>query len=169
MADDSLMEFIEANAVAEATSINPTDIDSELIRMAALYSRFGVLAARARSQRDARKSSLELVEAKLDKLLRDKFAEKGEKVTENKIRSELVLQKAYVEAIQELNEANSILSVAETTLSSLEMKRDMLVQLNKNAEREWQYSSAMVPTDTAKGIADEAIRNLATQRARKTA
>ena len=161
---DAINDFIEAHDLGEATSINPTDIDSELIRMASLYSRFGILAARARSQRDTRKTNLELVEAKLDKLLRDKFAEKGEKVTENKIRSELVLQKSYVDAVRELNEANSILSVTETALTSLEMKRDMLVQLNKNSEREWAYSSSMVPTETIKVAADAAIRGL-----RKTA
>lgn len=157
----ALDEFLSVNDVTAAVEINPTDIDSELIRMAALYSRFGIVAAKARRQRDAAKSGLELVEAKLDKALRDKFAAAGEKVTENKIRSELVLQPAYVNAVNELNEANSIMTVAETTLSSLEMKRDMLVQLNKNAEREWSYTSSMsVGTEGMKNAADAAIKGL---------
>jgi hypothetical protein len=157
----ALDEFLSVNDVTAAVEINPTDIDSELIRMAALYSRFGIVAAKARRQRDAAKSGLELVEAKLDKALRDKFAAAGEKVTENKIRSELVLQPAYVNAVNELNEANSIMTVAETTLSSLEMKRDMLVQLNKNAEREWSYTSSMsVGTEGMKNAADAAIKSL---------
>lgn len=163
--ESKLDEFLTAHNFAQATSINPTDLDSELIRMAALYSDFGVVAAKARSQRDACKTTLELVEAKLDKALRDKFAAAGEKVTENKIRSELVLQKVYIEAVGSLNEANSILSVAETALTSLEMKRDMLIQLNKNSEREWAYSSALVPTSDAKEIANKAIRGLASKRA----
>lgn len=160
-----LQSFLNEHDFMQATAIKASDLDSELIRMASLYARFGIVAAQARSQRDFCKTNLELVEAKLDKLLRDKFAEKGEKVTENKIRSELVLQKAYVDAVSELNEANTILSVAETALTSLEMKRDMLVQLNKNAEREWSYSNALVPTSDAKEIADKAIRGLGAKRA----
>ena len=156
----SLREFLELNDVANATSINPSDMESELLRMASLYSRFGIIAAQARAQRDNGKTNVELTEAKLDKKLRDKFAASGEKATENKIRSELVIQPAYVAEVMRLNEANSILAAVETTLKSLEMKRDMLVQLNKNSEREYAYSSAMVPTMDAKGATDRALQAL---------
>ena len=157
----ALDDFINMNDVVSATSINPTDLESEMIRMAALYSRFGVLTAKARSQRDAAKTRLELVEAKLDKLLRDKLAEKGEKVTENKLRSEIVVQKAYVDASKELNESNAILSATETALVALQMKRDMLVQLNKNSEREWAYSTSMVGREATTAEADRLLRGLA--------
>lgn len=156
----NVQDIIDATELATATSINPANMDDELLRMASLYSRFGLLAAKARAQRDSAKSNLELVEAKLDKALRDRFVEKGEKVTENKIRSELVLQTAYIAANKELIEANSVLSVAETSLMALQMKRDMLIQLNKNAEREWAYSSALVGRESAKESVDEAIRSL---------
>lgn len=161
---NALDDFLAVNDFTAATSINPTDLESEMINMAALYSRFGVLTAKARSQRDAAKSRLELVEAKLDKTLRDEMAEKGEKVTENKLRSEIVMRKAYLDAVKTLNEANSILSVAETALMSLQMKRDMLVQLNKNAEREWNYSSALSANSAAnREEADALIRKLGTK------
>lgn len=153
-----LDEFLTAHDIAEATNLNPTDLESEMIRMASLYSRFGVLSAKARSQRDASKSALELVEAKLDKALRDKLAEKGEKVTEAKLRAEIVMQSKYIEAQKELNEANSILSAMETALMALQMKRDMLVQLNKNSEREWAYSSALTARSENRDEADRLIR-----------
>lgn len=152
-----LEKFVDEGELAQATSLNPSDLENEMLRMASLYTRFGLLTAKARRQRDAAKANLELVEAKLDGLLREKHKEA--KVTEARLRAELVQQSKYQEAHSTLIEANGTLSALETVLMALQMKRDMLVQLNKNAEREWQYQSALSPEAQAEKR-NELVRQL---------
>lgn len=139
--------FVTAAEIAQATNINPHDIDNSLITIASLFSRFSLVAAQARLQRDSFASRLELLEAKLDKAYRDKAAKDEEKITEPKLAQAIRRNALYIQASWALNESKAVLMVLEGTVEALKLKRDMLVQMNKNSRDEYQMTTSAVPTN----------------------
>jgi len=98
----------------------------------------------ARIQRDGFKSGKDLLAAKLEKAIRDQAAESGEKLTNPQVEAKIARNRQMVEADLDLNEAIAVLSACTETLSAISMKRDMLVQLNKNRSREWDMTSSKI-------------------------
>lgn len=146
--------FTTAAEIAQATRIDPTDVDNSLIRIAAQFARFSVLAAQARLQKDTFASRLELLEAKLDKAYRDEAAKKEEKTTEAKISQQIRRNEKYIEVNLQLNEAKAVQTVIEGAVEAIKLKRDSLVQLNKNAQAEWDMTTTRVP----KGVSTEDLK-----------
>jgi hypothetical protein len=134
--------FATASDIALATAINPNDIDGSLVSLASEFSRFNLLAAQGRLQMNGLETRLELVSAKLDKLLRDQATKAGEKITEAKLEQAIRRNKHYLQTSTDLNEAKAVVKVLEGTLEAIKMKRDMLVQMNKNNRDEWDVSTS---------------------------
>ena len=137
--------FIDPEQVKEDVKIDPNNIESTMLGISAIYSRYAHFVSMARIQRDGFKSRKRLLMAKVEKAIRDKAAEEGEKLTNPQVQSMVDGHPIVVQADLSLNEAAAVLSAIQETLNSISMKRDMLVQLNKNRNREWEMSSAKVP------------------------
>jgi len=136
--------FIDPDQVAEDVKIDPNNIESTMLGISAIYSRYAHFVSMARIQRDGFKSRKRLLQAKVEKAVRDKAQEDGEKLTNPQVASLVDSHPVVVKADLALNEAAAVLSAIQETLNSISMKRDMLVQLNKNRNREWDMSSANV-------------------------
>jgi len=136
--------FIDPDQVAEDVKIDPNNIESTMLGISAIYSRYAHFVSMARIQRDGFKSRKRLLQAKVEEAVRDKAQEDGEKLTNPQVASLVDSHPVVVKADLALNEAAAVLSAIQETLNSISMKRDMLVQLNKNRNREWDMSSANV-------------------------
>lgn len=136
--------FIDPEQVTEDVKIDPNNLESTMLGIAAIYSRYAHYVSMARIQRDGFKSRKRLLQAKVEKAIRDKASEEGEKLTNPQVASQVDSHPVVVKADLALNEAAAVLSAIQEALNAVSMKRDMLVQLNKNRNREWEMTSAKV-------------------------
>lgn len=137
--------FIDMDKVAEDVQINPNDIENSMISVASIYNRYAHMVAMARIQRDGFKSRKNLLAAQLEKAIRDKAAVDDEKLTNPQVEAKIARNANMVQADLDLNESIAVLSACTETLSAVSMKRDMLVQLNKNRQNEFNMTSSRVP------------------------
>lgn len=142
----AVLTFLSRSDLVKDMRFNPNELDNAMLEQASTYSRYGVLAAQAALQRDNLETRLELLEAQLDQQIRKKLEEEGTKITENVVSNRIRRQRQYIAVKAALNEAEAIYSLLHTALRSLEQKRDMMVQINKNQEREWAYASTLAST-----------------------
>jgi len=140
--------FVDPEKLAADMRFNPAEIDAAMINQAALYAHYAQLAAKATLQRDTLKTRLELLEAQLDKQIRVKLEEEGvKKVTEAMVSAKIRRNIRYIKAKAAFDEAEAVQTLLFQALKALEMKRDMMVQINKNQEREWAYSNALAAAE----------------------
>lgn len=140
-------DFIDMEQVTADVKVDPNNIENSLLSMASIYARYGLLVAKARIQRDGYKSRRGLIAAKLEKAIRDQAIEDEVKMTNPQVAAAVDRHPQMVSAELNLNEASAVLAACQETLSAVSMKRDMLVQLNKNRQNEWNASSGRVPGD----------------------
>ena len=147
-------QFINIEQVQADCAINPTNIENELLGLSSIFARYGLLVARARVQRDGFKSRKSLTEALLEKEIRDKAAVDEEKVTNPQVAAKIAGNIQYVEADLALNEAAAVLAACTEARDAVKVKRDMLVQLNKNRATEYRGSSPVIPNILAPEAGD---------------
>lgn len=142
----AVKEFIDMDQVARDLVIDPNNVENSLYSVASLYARYALLVTKARVQRDGFKSRAKLVAAKVEKEIRDKAALEGEKLTNPQVEALVSANSIVVAAELALNEAQAVFTACQETMSAISMKRDMLVQINKNQDREWRASTPRVGT-----------------------
>lgn len=158
-ADIKVLPFINPTELKSDLQFDPSDLDNAMLNQAALYGHYAIMAAKASLQRDQMETRLDIIKATLSKKVRIALeaSAKG-RVTEAMVEQEVNRHRTYVSAKSALDEADSIAKLLQSTLKAMEMRRDMLVQLNKNAIQEFGYSSALTPKEEA----SEALRKLKT-------
>jgi len=140
-----VQDFINIEDVIRDTSIDPHEIGNNLLAISPLYARYSLLVAKARIQRDGFKSRRNLMAAQLEKVIRDDAVIREEKVTNPQVLSRVTGDSRMVCAELNLNEASAVLAACQETLNAIKIKRDMLVQLNKNRQAGWSASDTRVP------------------------
>lgn len=138
-------QFINIEQVQKDTIINPNNILNELLGLSSIFARYGLILAKARIQRDGFKSRRNLLAALLEKQIRDKAVIDEEKVTNPQVASRIAGSGRMVEAELALNEASAILAACTEARDAIKVKRDMLVQLNKNQQSGMRLASAVIP------------------------
>jgi len=141
-------DFLDIDQVTRDTAIDPNNINNSLLSMSGLCARYGLIVGKARIQRDGFKSRRGLMEAQLEKVVRDRAVEESRKVTNPQVASLVASDSRMVSAELNLNEASAILAACQETLKAIHMKRDMLIQLNKNQQAGWDAAGSRVPIPT---------------------
>ena len=135
-----------------------------MITLSSHYARYTHLLAKARLQKDDAERRLELLEAKLDNLIRNDASTKGTKLTEPNIAAMIKRQTTYINASLQFNEARAVYQVLEGAVSAMDKKHSMLVQLNKNQNADYDRTTSMVPSDASIGSAKEKLLRLQSAR-----
>lgn len=138
-------QFINIEQVTKDTNVDPTNIPNELIGLSSIFARYGLLVAKARIQRDGFKSRRNLLAALLEKQIRDSAITNEEKVTNPQVASRIAGNGRMVEAELALNEAAAVLAACTEARDAVKVKRDMLVQLNKNQQTGYAAAKPQVP------------------------
>ena len=138
-------QFINIEQVQKDTTINPNNILNELLGLSSIFARYGLLLAKARIQRDGFKSRRNLLAALTEKNIRDKAVEDGDKLTNPQVAARIAGSGRMVEAELALNEASAILAACTEARDAIKVKRDMLVQINKNQQTGMRMSSPGIP------------------------
>ena len=96
--------------------INPTELTKECSEQPSRYVYWASRAAEADAASDKAKLELDILEARLDRQVREELSVAGEKVTEGKVQMEIRLKEDYKkgrEAVSEAHKNHGILKAAE--------------------------------------------------------
>lgn len=138
-------QFISIEQVTKDTLINPNNVLNELLGLSSIFARYGLLVAKARIQRDGFKSRRNLLAAILEKNIRDAAIEAEEKMTNPQVASKVTGDRRMVEAELSLNEAAAVLAACTEARDAVKVKRDMLVQINKNQQTGMRAATPVIP------------------------
>lgn len=117
-------------------AIREGDLQTEFLEQAGKYAIYARKAAVANSRMLTAKMRVEVVEAELDKKIREKAASTGAKVTEKSIASEMVLDSAMQAAKRQYIAACEVYEIAKAAAAAFVQRRDMLMQLGAFARQE---------------------------------
>lgn len=139
-------ELLNAAEAHKDTQINPIDLTNEMIMQPGLYLKYALKHQKAMRTEGNAKLALEVTQSATDKRIRDDAAEKGEKLTEAKISSQVSTDKRVIAAIKAYNDAKSDTALTKDILEALKQKRDMIVQLGVNAREEMKGEVRVMDT-----------------------
>lgn len=142
----SVKALIDADQLGKDVEIQHSDLSASMHDQASLFVHYGVLAAKAAKQVDDLKLRVELVEAKVDKIIRDEAASATDaegnpaprKLTEALITKEIARHPLMTEATRLLNEAKYVEALSKTAVESFRHRKDMLVQLGAQGRAEME-------------------------------
>jgi hypothetical protein len=138
-----LKTFVDLSRIKEDMSFNVQNLNNAMVEIAALYVHYSQALAKAQMQRDRLETQRDILEAQLDKAVRDKAAVESKKITEVQVKQAVLRQPKFIRICQLVNEAAAIVNMLFGAVKGLEMKRDMMVQVNKNAQTEFKYTTAL--------------------------
>lgn len=132
----TLKTLIDPDLYAADTQINPADINDGMIQQASLFAHYSTLYARAQAQYDRFRQLQEIIDAKLDRSIREEMQSAGEKITEKAIEQRIALSASHINAVRNVNFCREQVELSKCALEALKQKRDMLVQLGVQAREE---------------------------------
>jgi hypothetical protein len=141
----ALKAYVDTNQLALDVGIDLTKITEGMQVQAGLYVHYATQTVKAKRQYERQKSHLEILEAKLDKhfrktLINEEEDAKGKlvkkKPTEPQIRAAIVEDPRWIALNSRMLDAQEIYRLAEVAERSFEHRKDMLLQIAKDAARE---------------------------------
>jgi len=163
---------VDAKQIVKDTTINPVDLDNEMLVQAGLFSNYAASTAKAELAMDNLKLKRDIVHAQVDKEVRDAAADEGRKVTEKLIDAEVSTDIRVVKVIRRHNELKAEFNTLKGVLEALKQKRDMLVQLGINSREEWKGEVRVKEAEAgaaAKGSTRERVVKSAAKASREAA
>lgn len=147
MNDIALNTFVDPDKLKEDVQINITDITSGMVNQAGLYVHYASMTVRAKRQYERWKVAVEVCEAQLDALYRKslvtqeddgkgKGVMKTVKPTEPQVRAAICNDSRWKAASTALINAQEIYRLAEVAERAFDHRKDMLLQIARDAARE---------------------------------
>lgn len=131
----ALNAFIDGEQVKRDISINTADLDTAMIEHPALELHYSMQTAHARRQYERLKSAVEILEAKIDAEVREKWV--GEKKpTEASIKAAVLADKRYSSAQSKLIDAQHIWKLCEATENAFHSRKDLLLEVARDRRKE---------------------------------
>lgn len=127
-----------ANNLAKDLFINRTDLTGEFARHAERYAFYSTCYELASARVEILQANLERLYAKLDSEKRGEFSGSGQKVTEKVIEGAVLQDTRYVDFLGKLLEAKEACGVLKAAMTSMQHRKDMLIQLGSAARAEMQ-------------------------------
>lgn len=171
--DTGLTEYIDTDQLAIDNVIDRSDLTGAMQKHSGLYVHYAVQAVRARGQYERWKNAQEILEARLDGEHRTKLADEGKKVTEAQIKAAILQDPRYITCANRLIQAQQIMKFAEIGERSFDGRKDLLLQMARDAAREAEGQLRLVLSgagDTAaKSARDSLVERLQEQKVRAAA
>lgn len=130
-------------------TFSPEDIDTAMIDQAGLFAFYADQSRIASKRADNLKLKLSIVEAEVDKEIRDQVAADGKKITEKAIDKEILRHVKYIKAAMAYNDAKSVAQMIRDVLESFKQRKDMLIQIGVAKREERQGVTRVVTSEQA--------------------
>lgn len=131
-----LTSYIDTDQLKKDTQIDLTDITGCMQQQTSLFVHYATNTVRARRQFERWKAALEVLEAQLDGKYRRSLAEEGTKVTEAVVRAAVLTDPQYKATSVRVIDARQIYQLAEVAERAFDQRKDMLLQIARDAARE---------------------------------
>jgi hypothetical protein len=145
-----LSEYVNPDEFKADVAINMTDISTEMQQQTQKYAMYAMKSIRARRQYEIAEKALEITESQLDSQHRVILKEENPKTTEVQIRSAVVTDPRYRAASMRVINARSEHGLAQAAERSFDQRRDMLLQIARDAAREQAGPLRVVANETNK-------------------
>lgn len=123
-----VFDYIDAEQLKVDLTYTTADLSTAMMQQSALFSHYGVLAAKAAQQVDAIKLVLEATEANVYKVVRSTLIATGDKPTEAQLEKLVNSHDKIVAIKRALARAKYIEALGKTASEAFRHRRDMLVQ-----------------------------------------
>jgi hypothetical protein len=143
VADPAITSFINPSQLKKDIVIDPTNIGKAMEEQTALQSYYIEQSARARRQYERDKNRLEVLEAVLNRKHRAALLEENPKTTEAQVKSAVTTDSLWRAASLRLIDAQFELDMAKGAAHSFDSRKDMLLQIARDANREFRGSTAV--------------------------
>lgn len=129
-------EFYDRKLAKEHLQTFNADISVDFMRQAALYSFWANKLVRAEKQLDQWQDNLRLMEARLDRAVRDEAAKAGTKVTEGQVGKTVALDSRVITMNKRVREAREQVGYLKATCIAFAQRKDMLQQMGFTKAKE---------------------------------
>lgn len=134
------LEEVETSTYKKAISwlskIDPCEIEEALAQLPAIYGYYAGLLADAKEAISILTLKLEKLEAQVRRKNRIDLKTKGSKITEKILDAETYLDVDFLELKTDIIKSETKYNLVRNILTTLEYKKDMLIQLSVNARQE---------------------------------
>ena len=138
--DDFTWENFQ-NISSALTKVDRNNLETEMKNLPTHYSYYHAILARCKTLLDADHQKLAHMAATLSKACQDLFVSSGKKATAKDMENHVHTDKSYFEQLSAVTQAQEKYLMLKGLVHALEMKKDMLVQLNANNRAETKLYS----------------------------
>lgn len=159
--DPALLRFADPDQLKVDISIDLTNLTGAMQTHASTYVHYAQQAVRARRQFERYKTAVEIQEALLDSKWRTTLKEENPKTTEGQIRAAVVTDPTYRAANSKLIDAQMEFRMAEIAERAFDNRKDMLLQIARDAARESAGPLRVVANQTSRDRLDQMMARTA--------
>lgn len=156
-----LKVFLDPTQLKKDLAYSEATVGEATMQQAALFASYAAMAAKADHQADSAKNALEIVEAEVDRDLRNEAAASGTKITEASISKAIVLDDRYQTAQKRHTDAKLIASLCAQAREAFKQRMFMLIQSGKDQVIERQGEIRTLVAEASRNQRESLIRELA--------
>lgn len=143
-----LVQYVDPDQIKSDLTIDLADLTTAMQRHPGLLAHYGIQSVRARRQYERQKAALEILEAQLDAKYRGELKEANPKTTEPQIRSAIVNDRLFKAMSARVIQAQEIFRMAEVAEKAFYDRREMLLQIARDAARQAEGPLRVVANQT---------------------
>lgn len=149
---------VDPNQLRLDLHIDMTNLDEAMMRQASLYSHYASNSVNARHQYEKMKRMLEILEADLDKNYRHTLKDANPKTTEPEIAAAIKGDPKWRKVSGLVLDAQHIYQLAQVAERAIDQRRELLIQIAKDAAREQAGQVRVVANRNAKELLLQTMR-----------
>jgi hypothetical protein len=128
--------------IAQIAAIDDSGLEVALSLLPSIYGYLACLLSEAKERMDLAEVELEQQEARLRKEIRETMKKQGAKITEKTLDAEVICSADYIEKRVDFIEATTKYNTMRNLLTTIEYKKDMVIQISANTRNEKKLYTA---------------------------
>lgn len=128
--------------ITQIAAIDDSGLEVALSLLPSIYGYLACLLSEAKEKMDLAEVELEQREAQLRKEIRETMKKQGAKITEKTLDAEVICSSEYIVKRVEFIEATSKYNTMRNLLTTIEYKKDMVIQISANTRNEKKLYTA---------------------------
>ncbi len=151
-------DFVSPQQLRDDLEINQLDLSMSMMRQAGLFAYYSTLAAKAEKQLSQMEQLQDIIEARLDRKVRDAAVAAGTKITEAQVKAQIALEPKAIAIRTAVNKARMVSSICKSGADSFRHRRDMLIQLAFNSREERKGELRVTDNTHERATANQEMR-----------
>ena len=128
--------------IIQIAAIDDDGLEVALRMLPSIYGYLACLLSEAKEKMDLAEVELEQQEAQLRKEIRETMKKQGAKITEKTLDAEVICSADYIQKRVDFIEATTKYNTMRNLLTTIEYKKDMVIQISANTRNEKKLYTA---------------------------